>query len=77
MRLTDDTPTSVAICSPVWRCRRNVSMAMYVVGGVWLGYEYGLEEGSRTPSHTFCAVPIDPFGDGPRCRIELEAASAC
>ena len=41
IRLTvaGDTSTSVAICLPVWRCRRNVSTAAHVAGGVWLGDE--------------------------------------
>jgi hypothetical protein len=34
-----DTLTSVAICLPVWRSRRNASTAAHVVGGVWLGDE--------------------------------------
>src|SRR6185437_270898 len=52
MRLTvaADTPTSVAICWPVWRCRRNVSITAHVAGAVWLGDERGLEERSRNPS---------------------------
>jgi hypothetical protein len=51
MRLTvaGDTPTSAAICLPVWRSRRNVSTAALVAGGVWLGNEWGLEERSRNP----------------------------
>ncbi|KRR12165.1 hypothetical protein CQ10_39880 [Bradyrhizobium valentinum] len=32
-----DTPTSAAICLPVWHCRRNASTAEHVAGGVWLG----------------------------------------
>src|SRR2546423_2166264 len=52
MRLTvaADTPTSAAICLPVWRCRRKTSTAAHVAGGVWLGNERGLEERSRNPS---------------------------
>jgi hypothetical protein len=52
MRLTvaGDTSTSAAICLPVWRCRRNVAMAVHVAGRVWLGDEWGLEERSRKPS---------------------------
>ena len=45
-----DTSTSTAICLPVWRRRRNVSMAVHVAGGVWLGDEWGLEERSCNPS---------------------------
>src|SRR6266436_4479812 len=52
MRLTvaGDTPTLAAICLPVWRCRRNASIAEYVAGAVWLGKEWGREERSRNPS---------------------------
>ncbi len=32
-------PTSAAMCLPVWRCRRNVSMTVHVAGAVWLGSE--------------------------------------
>src|SRR6185437_10413222 len=35
---------------PVWRCRRDASMAVHVASGVWLGDERGLEERSRNPS---------------------------
>ena len=45
-----DTSTSAAICLPVWRCRRNASIAVHVARGVWLGDERGLEERSRNPS---------------------------
>jgi hypothetical protein len=37
-------------CLPVWRCRRKASIAVHVVGRVWLGDEWGLEERSRNPS---------------------------
>src|SRR6266576_3384695 len=52
MRLTVavDTPTLAAICLPVWRCRRNISIIVHVAGAVWLGNEWGLEERSRNPS---------------------------
>src|SRR5258708_13002041 len=52
MRLTvaGDTPTSMAMCLPVWRCRRKASTAVHLDGGVWLGNERGLEERSRNPS---------------------------
>src|SRR5438874_4481290 len=73
MRLTvaGDTSTSAAICLPVWRCRRNVSTALHVVGGVWLGDEWGSGRAIMQPLHTFCAEPLDPFGDGLRRRVEL------
>jgi hypothetical protein len=45
-----DTPTSAAICLPVWRCRRNVSTVARVATGVWLGDEWGRDERSRNPS---------------------------
>src|SRR5258708_33029568 len=52
MRLTvaGDTPTSMAMCLPVWRCRRKASTAVHLDGGIWLGNERGLEERSRNPS---------------------------
>src|ERR1700676_509777 len=52
MRLTvaGDTPTSAAICLPVWRWRRNASITAHVAGSVWLGNERGLEERSCNPS---------------------------
>src|SRR5712672_1794720 len=52
MRLTvaGETPTSAAICLPVWRWRRKTSTTAHVVGAVWLGNERGLEERSRKPS---------------------------
>src|SRR6202049_1932763 len=52
MRLTvaGDTPTSAAICLPVWRWRRNASTTAHVAGAVWLGNERGLEERARKPS---------------------------
>src|SRR3984893_9994777 len=52
MRLTvaGDTPTSAAICLPVWRWRRNASITAHVAGAVWLGNERGLEERSCNPS---------------------------
>src|SRR5262249_47460748 len=43
-------PTSVAICLPVWRCRRNASTPAHVAAWVWLGNEWGREERSRNPS---------------------------
>src|SRR3979490_2910481 len=52
MRLTvaGETPTSAAICLPVWRWRRKTSTTAHVAGAVWLGNERGLEERSRKPS---------------------------
>jgi hypothetical protein len=52
MRLTvaADTPTSAAICLPVYRRRRKASTAEQAAGAVWLGEESGLEERSRKPS---------------------------
>jgi hypothetical protein len=52
IRLTvaGETPTSAAVCLPVWRCGRNVSTAAHVAGGIWLGNERGLEDRSRNPS---------------------------
>src|ERR1700716_54715 len=52
MRLTvaGDTPTSTAICLPVWRSRRKASTAAYVAGVGWLGGERGLDERSSKPS---------------------------
>src|SRR6185437_1518583 len=44
------TPTSAAICLPVWRCRRKASTAAHTPGVVWLGDECGLDERSRNPS---------------------------
>src|SRR5262249_16119293 len=43
-------PTSVAICLPVWRCRRNASTPAHVAAWVWLGNKWGREERSRNPS---------------------------
>ena len=74
MQLTvaGDTPTSAAICLPVWRRRRNASTTgKHLAGAVWLGNERGLEERSRNPIHAFCAEPLDPLGDCLRCRVEL------
>ena len=52
MRLTvaADTPTSAAICLPVWRCLRKASTAAQTAGVAWLGEESGLEERSCKPS---------------------------
>src|SRR6516165_3662715 len=52
MRLTvaAETPTSAAICWPVWRCRRKDSTAEQMAGVAWLGDESGLEDRSRKPS---------------------------
>ena len=52
MRLTvaGDTPTSVAICWPVWRCLRKASTAAQTAGVAWLGDESGFDERSRKPS---------------------------
>jgi hypothetical protein len=52
MRLTvaAETPTSAAICAPVWRCRRKPSTAAHTAGAVWLGDECGLEERSCKPT---------------------------
>jgi hypothetical protein len=52
MRLTvaAETPTSAAICWPVWRCRRKDSTAKQMAGVAWLGDESGLEDRSRKPS---------------------------
>jgi hypothetical protein len=74
MRLTvaGDTPTSAAICLPVSRWRRKISMIAHVEGAVWLGNERGLEERSRKPSLIVCAEPFDPLGDRLRRGVELE-----
>ena len=52
MRLTvaAETPTSAAICLPVWRCRRKTSTVAHMAGVAWLGDECGLDERSRKPS---------------------------
>ena len=52
MRLTvaGDTPTSAAICWPVWRRLRKASTASQTAGVAWLGDESGLDERSRKPS---------------------------
>jgi hypothetical protein len=41
---------SIAICLPVWRCRRNASITAHVAATVWLGDERGLEDRSRNSS---------------------------
>jgi hypothetical protein len=52
MRLTvaGETPTSAAICAPVWRCLRKASTAAQTAGRAWLGDEWGLDERSRKPA---------------------------
>src|SRR3984893_18874380 len=45
-----ETPTSAAICSPVWRCRRKASTLSHVAGGVWPGDEWGRDERSCKPA---------------------------
>src|SRR6478672_8225367 len=71
MRLTvaAETPTSAAICAPVWRCLRKASTAAQTAGAVWLGDERGFDERSCKP-----ATP-DPFGDRLRRRVELPRRS--
>jgi hypothetical protein len=44
-----ETAISSAICWPVWRCRRNASIAAHVASGVRPGDESGREERSRNP----------------------------
>src|SRR5262249_55995027 len=53
-----ETPTSAAICLPVWRWRRKTSMASHVAWGVWLSDERGLEERSRKPSTPSARKPL-------------------
>jgi hypothetical protein len=52
MRLTvaAETPTSAAICSPVWRCLRKASILAHVAGAVWLGDKRGRDERSCKPA---------------------------
>jgi hypothetical protein len=52
MRLTvaAETPTSAAICAPVWRCLRKASTAAQTAGAVWLGDERGFDERSCKPA---------------------------
>jgi hypothetical protein len=46
----DETPTSAAICSPVWRCLRKASTAAQTAGVAWPGDEWGRDERSRNPA---------------------------
>jgi hypothetical protein len=52
MRLTvaAETPTSAAVCAPVWRCLRKASTVAQTAGVAWLGEECGLDDRSRKPS---------------------------
>jgi hypothetical protein len=52
MRLTvaAETPTSAAICSPVWRCLRKASTLSHAAGAAWLGDERGRDERSCKPA---------------------------
>jgi hypothetical protein len=52
MRLTvaAETPTSAAICAPVWRCRRKASTLVQAASPVWLGDEWGRDERSCKPA---------------------------
>ena len=52
MRLTvaAETPTSAAICAPVWRCLRKASTAAHTAGVAWPGDEWGLDERSCNPA---------------------------
>src|SRR6202171_1030163 len=73
MRLTvaGDTPTSAAICLPVWRWRRNASITAHVAGAVWLGNERGSGGAILQSIHAFCAEPLNPFGHDLGRYVEL------
>jgi len=50
LTLAGEIASSLAICAPVWWCRRKTSTMSQVACGIWLGERCVSDERSRKPS---------------------------